>query len=75
MSLPQSAPLNDIIKNKWQRLASLARIVWDDLTLDELIKSKGDLDKLTTLIQQRYGMTQEEAQKQILSFFERHRTT
>lgn len=75
MSLPQSSPLNDIIKNKWQRLAGLARIVWDDLTLDELIRSKGDLDKLTPLIQQRYGMTQEEAQKQILSFFERHRTT
>lgn len=67
--------LNDIIKNKWQRLAGLARIVWDDLTLDELVRSKGDLDKLTVLIQNRYDMTHEEAQKQVLSFFERHRTT
>lgn len=67
--------LNNVIKNKWQRLAGLAHIVWDDVSLDELVRSKGDLDKLTVLIQKRYDMTHEEAQKQILSFFERHRTT
>ncbi|UCJ14782.1 general stress protein CsbD [Pseudomonas sp. MM211] len=68
-------PLTEIIKGKWRLLAGLAQIVWDDLTLEELIKSGGDLDKLTHLVKNRYDMTHEEAQKQIVSFFERHRTT
>lgn len=74
MRTDPSTPLGDVIKNKWQRLANKALTNWDDLTLDELVRSKGDLHKLTVLIQNRYSMTEEEAQKQILSFFERHRT-
>ena len=49
-----SRPLAEIISKNWRQLAGLARIVWDELTLDELIKSEGDAQKLTTLIQQRY---------------------
>jgi uncharacterized protein YjbJ (UPF0337 family) len=70
-----SRELADVIKGKWRQLAGLAQIVWDDLTLDELIKSGGDAQKLTTLVQQRYDMTEREAEKQVISFFERHRTT
>jgi hypothetical protein len=70
-----SRPLAEIIQKNWRHLAGLAQIVWDDLTLDELIKSEGDAQKLTTLVQQRYAMPHADAQKQVLSFFERHRTT
>ena len=70
-----SRTLEEIIKGKWRQLAGLARVVWDDLTLDELIKSEGDARKLADLVKQRYGMTLEEADKQVMSFFERHRTT
>jgi uncharacterized protein YjbJ (UPF0337 family) len=70
-----SRPLAEIIQNNWRQLAGLARIDWDELTLDELIKSEGDVPKLTTLLQQRYDMPREDAQKQVLSFCERHRTT
>jgi uncharacterized protein YjbJ (UPF0337 family) len=70
-----SRPLAEIIRKNWRQLAGLARIVWDELTLDELIKSEGDAQKLTTLIQQRYDMPRDDAQKQVMSFFERHRTT
>ena len=67
--------LAEIIQGKWQQLAGLAHIVWDDLTLDELMKSKGDAKKLTVLVQQRYEMTHNEAERQVISFFERNRTT
>lgn len=67
--------LAEIIQGKWQQLAGLAHIVWDDLTLDELVKSKGDAKKLTVLVQQRYEMTHNEAERQVISFFERNRTT
>ncbi|UUY08893.1 CsbD family protein [Pseudomonas sp. J452] len=70
-----SRELADVIKGKWHQLARLAHIVWDDLTLDELLKSEGDAQKLTALVQQRYDMTEREAEKQVISFFERHRTT
>lgn len=70
-----SRPLVEIIHKNWRQLAGLARIVWDELTLDELIKSEGDAQKLTTLVQQRYDMPRDDAQKQVMSFFERHRTT
>jgi uncharacterized protein YjbJ (UPF0337 family) len=70
-----SRPLAEIIRKNWRQLAGLARIVWDELTLDELIKSEGDAQKLTTLIEQRYEMPRSDAEKQVMSFFERHRTT
>lgn len=70
-----SRPLAEIIRKNWRHLASLARVVWDELTLDELIKSEGDAQKLTQLVQQRYDMPHDDAEKQVMSFFERHRTT
>ena len=70
-----SSPLAEIIQKNWHKLAGLALIVWDELTLDELIKSEGDVQKLTNLVQQRYDMPREDASKQVMSFFERHRTS
>ncbi|MFI8382894.1 CsbD family protein [Pseudomonas sp. NPDC079086] len=70
-----SSPLAEIIQKNWHKLAGLALIVWDELTLDELIKSEGDALKLTNLVQQRYDMPREDASKQVMSFFERHRTS
>lgn len=68
-------PLNEIIKEKWKRLVGPAQIVWHELSIKELLKSDGDLDKLIVLLHTRCDMTKEEARKQIVSFFERHRTT
>ena len=45
--------LSDIIKGKWRQLAGPAMINWDELTIDELIKSGGDKDKLTHLVEAR----------------------
>lgn len=70
-----SRQLTDIIKGKWRQLAGSAMINWDELTLNELINSEGDKDKLTHLVEVRYGMPHEEAEKQVLSFFERNRTS
>lgn len=68
-------PLSAIIEEKWKRLVGPANIVWHELTPKELLKSGGELDKLTTLVHTRCDMTHDEARKQIVSFFERHRTT
>ncbi|GLX13812.1 CsbD family protein [Pseudomonas fulva] len=68
-------PLSTIIEGKWKRLVGPAHIIWHELTRNELLKSGGDLDKLTTLVHSRCDMTHDEARKQVVSFFERHRTT
>lgn len=69
-----SRVLADIIKSKWRELVGTAKTVWDELTVAELISSEGDAQKLANLIQERYEMTHEEAEKQVISFFERSRT-
>ncbi|MBD2838863.1 CsbD family protein [Pseudomonas sp. JM0905a] len=69
-----SRVLADIIKSKWRELVGTARTVWDELTVAELISCEGDAQKLANLIQERYEMTHEEAEKQVVSFFERSRT-
>ena len=69
-----SGPLAEIIRRNWRQLAGFARIAWDELTLDELIRTQGDAQQLTDLVQRRYDMPREDAQKQVMSFFERHRT-
>ncbi|WP_137972079.1 general stress protein CsbD [Pseudomonas sp. F(2018)] len=69
-----SRPLAEIIRKNWRQLAGLARVAWDELTLDELIRTQGDAQQLTDLVQRRYDMPREDAQKQVMSFFERHRT-
>ncbi|BAN46477.1 hypothetical protein [Metapseudomonas resinovorans] len=66
--------LADIIKGKWRELVGTARVVWDELTVAELIGSEGDTQKLANLIEERYQMSHEEAEKQVISFFERSRT-
>ncbi|MDH4566339.1 general stress protein CsbD [Pseudomonas sp. BN414] len=66
--------LADIIKGKWRELVGTARVVWDELTVAELIGSEGDTQKLANLIEERYEMSHEEAEKQVISFFERSRT-
>lgn len=69
-----SRVLADIIKSKWRELVGTAKTVWNELTVAELISSEGDAQKLASLIQERYEMTHEEAEKQVISFFERSRT-
>lgn len=66
--------LAEIVRRNWRQLAGLARVSWDELTLDELIQTQGDAQELTDLIQHRYDMPREDAYKQVISFFERHRT-
>jgi uncharacterized protein YjbJ (UPF0337 family) len=55
--------------SRWSGLAGMARIVWDDLTIDELLSSEGDSHKLTEMVQERYNTTHYEANRQVTNFF------
>ena len=63
---------NDQIAGKWKQLKGEAKVMWGKLTDDELDIAEGHKDKLAGLIQERYGRTKEEAEREIDSFLDRN---
>lgn len=55
----------NIVEGKWKEMAGSVREQWGKFTDDELQEVAGKRDKFEGLLQQKYGVTQEEAAKQI----------
>lgn len=60
----------DTLKGQWKQLVGKAKTTWGKLTDDELLKIEGNAQRLTGLVQERYGATREEAETQVKKFFE-----
>lgn len=58
---------------KWNQHVGSARIAWGELTEDELLQTQGHLQKLAGLIQERYAITLDEAEKQVKGFIDTHK--
>jgi len=58
----------NILEGKWKQLRGSIRERWGELTDDELDQIAGKRDKLAGLLQERYGYTQMEVDKQIDDF-------
>lgn len=58
----------DQIEGKWKELAGSAKEKWGKLTDNEWTALKGKRDRLSGVIQQKYGIAKEEAEKQIKEF-------
>ena len=58
----------DQIKGKWKQLAGKVRARWGDLTADDLTVAEGNRQYLSGKIQERYGITREEAERQVKEF-------
>jgi len=69
MSLPSA----DEMKGKWKQQVGAAKIAWGKLTDDELLKLEGQQDRLTGLVQERYALTRDEADKQVKAFFDKNK--
>jgi len=69
MSLPSA----DEIKGKWQQQVGAAKVFWGKLTEDELLKSEGHAQKLAGLVQERYAITRDEADKQVKAFISKNK--
>lgn len=69
-----SLPSVDEVKGKWKQQIGAAKIAWGKLTEDELLKLEGHEQKLAGLVQERYAITRDEADKQVKTFFEKYKS-
>jgi uncharacterized protein YjbJ (UPF0337 family) len=61
--------LNDnIVGGKWKQLKGEIRKAWGQLTDDELEHTRGDLNSIAGIVQQRYGETQEDVRTKLNDF-------
>ena len=55
----------NIIEGKWKEMSGSLKEKWNDLTDDEISQINGKREHFEGLLQQKYGLTQEAAQKQV----------
>lgn len=58
----------DRIEGNWKQIKGKAHQQWGKLTDDQLEEIRGDREMLTGKVQELYGITKEEAEKQVESF-------
>jgi uncharacterized protein YjbJ (UPF0337 family) len=64
----------DILEGKWKQLKGKIKEQWGDLTDDEIDKLEGRKDRLVGALQERYGMSKEEAARQANNWWDRYAT-
>jgi uncharacterized protein YjbJ (UPF0337 family) len=64
-----SLPSVDELKGKWKQQVGGVKLAWGKLTEDEILKSEGRAEKLAGLVQEKYAITRDEADKQVKEFF------
>jgi uncharacterized protein YjbJ (UPF0337 family) len=63
---PEEDRMNwDQIEGKWKELSGKAQQQWGELTDSDIQEAKGDRRELAGKIQNRYGVTKEEAERQV----------
>lgn len=60
----------NVLEGKWLQLRGSIREKWGEITDDELDQIAGKRDKFAGVLQEKYGYTQIEAERQIDDFLE-----
>jgi uncharacterized protein YjbJ (UPF0337 family) len=63
----------DILKGQWTQLIGRARVRWGKLTDDDLSQIKGDAERLKGKLQEYYGRSREQAEKDIREWLDAER--
>ena len=63
----------DILQGKWHEMKGSVREKWGKLTDDDLVKVDGKAEKLTGLLQTRYGYSKEKAEEEYKGFISSHK--
>ena len=63
---------SDILTGKWNQMKGDAKITFGKLTADDMLVIDGDMTKAAGLVQERYGISKEEAGKRWNTFTARY---
>lgn len=55
----------DVLEGKWKQFRGRAKEAWGDLTDDDLDRIEGKRDRLVGTLQERYGWSREEADREV----------
>ncbi|MEM9010175.1 MAG: CsbD family protein [Pseudomonadota bacterium] len=55
----------DQIKGNWKQLKGKALEKWGELTNDEIDRANGEREQLVGLVQEKYGKTRDEAEREV----------
>jgi uncharacterized protein YjbJ (UPF0337 family) len=58
----------DILKGKWAQVRGEIRSRWGKLTDDDMTQVQGDAEKMLGKLQERYGYTREQAERELNDF-------
>jgi uncharacterized protein YjbJ (UPF0337 family) len=61
----------NLLKGKWQELKGEVQKLWGRLTDDELDQTKGEAKSLGGLVQQKYGIKEEEFRDKVNGLLEK----
>jgi uncharacterized protein YjbJ (UPF0337 family) len=60
----------DVLTGNWKQIRGKAKQTWSKLTDSDLDRISGRFDELAGLVQQRYGYTKDQAEKEVTRFIE-----
>jgi uncharacterized protein YjbJ (UPF0337 family) len=58
----------DVLKGKWMQIRGDVKRQWGKLTDDDLTRIDGDRDKLMGILEERYGYSREQAEREVDRF-------
>lgn len=63
----------DIIEGKWDQAKGAIKKKWGELTDDDMAQMNGERDKIAGKLQEKYGWTKEQAERELTDLFDDRR--
>lgn len=64
-----------VLKGKWKDIKGEIQKTWGKLTGDEIEKTKGDMTSMSGLLQQKYGLAKDDANKRLSRIYDSYDDT
>ena len=61
----------DQLQGNWKKLKGEIKSEFGELSDDEIMQAEGESEKLTGLVQEKYGLTKEQAEEKLDSFLKK----
>lgn len=58
----------NVLKGKWNQIKGKIKQQWGDLTDDDIDRIRGNRDEMIGVLQEKYGKTQAEAERELDEF-------